>query len=130
RIVMAPLAGRVSLRTLSIGVLALQPLALLILLMVPGIVGVLAFVVLFGAVKGCVTLVRPAFVADLYGRVHYASIAGVLALAVTLAQAAAPVGAGAAYDALGGYDTVLWTLVCISGLASLSLLPARHGAVG
>jgi hypothetical protein len=38
------------------------------------------FVVLFGAAKGCMTLVRPAFVAELDGRAHYASIAGVLPL--------------------------------------------------
>jgi hypothetical protein len=43
------------------------------------------------------TLVRPALIADLYGRAHYARIAGVLAFAATLAQGAAPVGAGAAF---------------------------------
>jgi MFS family permease len=81
---------------------------------------------LFGAAKGCLTLVRPAFVADLYGRANYASIAGVLAFVVTLAQAGAPVGAGAAYDALGGYQPILWGLVAVSALASASVLLVRR----
>jgi hypothetical protein len=83
-------------------------------------------VALFGAAKGCLTLVRPAFVAELYGTANYASIAGVLAFVVTLAQAGAPVGAGAAYDALGGYAPILWALVAISAVASVCLLPARR----
>ena len=90
--------------------------------------GVIAFIVLFGAAKGCLTLVRPAFVADLYGPARYASIAGVLAFAVTLAQATAPLGAGAAYDAIGRYDPILWALVVVSALSSLCLLPARPAA--
>ena len=81
-----------------------------------------AFVVLFGAAKGCLTLLRPAFVADPYGPAHYASIADVLDLQRAIAQSAAPLGAGAAYDALGRYDPILWTLVLVSALASLCLL--------
>jgi hypothetical protein len=69
------------------------------------------------------TLVRPALVADVYGPAHYASIEGVLAFAATMAQAAAPLGAGAAYDALGRYDPIL---VLLSALASLCLLPVRR----
>ncbi len=88
--------------------------------------GVIVFVALVGAAKGCLTLVRPAFVADLYGRTHYASIAGVLAFAVNLAQAAAPVGVGAAYDLFGGYIPILWFAVAVSVLGSLSVLPARR----
>jgi MFS family permease len=128
RILMGPLAGHMPLRTLAASVLAVQPVALVVLLLVPGTLGVVLFVALFGAAKGCLTLVRPAFVADLYGRTNYASIAGVLAFAVTLAQAAAPVGAGAAYDVFGGYEAVLWALVVASGVASLALLPAQREA--
>jgi MFS family permease len=129
RVLMTPFTGRVSRRSLSVAVLALQPVALLVLLLVPELAGVIAFVVLFGAAKGCMTLVRPALVADLYGPAHYASIAGVLAFAATMAQAAAPLGAGAAYDALGRYDPILWVLVLVSALASLCLLPATRAAV-
>jgi hypothetical protein len=107
RRVMTPFAGRVSLQSLSVVVLAIQPVALMVLLLVPELAGVIASTVLFGAAKGCLTLVRPAFVADLSGPAHYAGIASVLAFTVTLAQAAAPLGAGAAYDAIGRYDPIL-----------------------
>ncbi len=122
RLLMAPLTTRIPLRSITAGVLAILPLAIVVLILVPGTIGVIAFVALFGAAKRCLTLVRPAFVADLYGRTHYASIAGVLAFAVNLAQAAAPVGAGAAYDLFGGYLPILWFSVAVSALGSLSLL--------
>lgn len=128
RILMTPLAGRLPLRTLSAVVLGIQPVALLVLLLVPGTVGVLIFVALFGAAKGCMTLVR-AFMAELYGRTHDASIAGVVAFAATLAQAATPVDAGAACDALGGYAPILWGLEGVSALATVALLPARAESI-
>jgi MFS family permease len=130
RLLMSPLAGRMPLRSLSAVVLAVQPIALLVLLLVPGTAGVVAFVALFGAAKGCMTLVRPAFVADLYGRAHYASIAGVIAFAATLAQAAAPVGAGIAFDLLGAYEPILWTLVGVSAVAAGAVLCARGPSPG
>lgn len=124
RLLLGPLGDRLPLHKVAMGVLAVQPLALLVLLLVPGTAGVVVFVVLFGAAKGGITLIRPAFVADLYGRAHYASIAGVLALAATVAQAVAPVGLGAAYDRLGSYDSILWGLVVVAGIAAVALLPA------
>ncbi len=124
RLLLGPLGDRLPLHRVAIGVLALQPLALLVLLLVPGTAGVIVFVMLFGAVRGGITLIRPAFVADLYGRAHYASIAGVLALAATVAQALAPVGLGAAYDRLGSYDPILWVLVIVASVAAVALLPA------
>ncbi len=123
RLLMVPMSSRWSLRSITAGVLGLLPLAIVVLLLVPGLLGVVLFVVLFGAAKGCLTLVRPAFVADMYGRAHYASIAGVLAFAVTLAQAGAPVGAGVAYDRLGGYTPILWFAVMTGILGALAVLP-------
>jgi MFS family permease len=114
RILFAPLEGRLPPRALSSGIVGLQAVALLSLLLVPSTAGVLLFVILFGAGRGAATLVRSTIVAGLYGTERYASIAGVLALFVTVAQAAAPAGVGAAYDAIGGYDPVLWALVAIS----------------
>ena len=42
------------------------------------------------------------------------------------AQAAAPVGAGVAYDLLGSYEPILWALAAISGIAVLAVLPAKR----
>jgi MFS family permease len=123
RIILGILGDRVPLRVNAAVVLALQPAAFLILLLAPGIVGLATFVALFGASRGAVTLVRPAFVADIYGRERYGTIAGALAAFVTIATAAAPLSAGAAYDFFGAYDPLLWTFAALSlGAAGVVLL--------
>jgi MFS family permease len=126
RLVLGPLGDRTSPRVLAALVLAVQPIALLVLLLARATPGVFAFVVLFGAARGATTLVRPVLVAALYGRAQFASIAGVLQMAVSLAQALAPVSVGAAYDVLGTYEPILWTLVVVSTLAVVAVLPARR----
>ena len=128
RLFLAPFGNRVRPRLLAASILALQPLSLLVLLLVRSTPGVFAFVVLFGAQRGLATLARPALLADLYGAAEYASIAGVLQFALSVAQAAAPFGAGAAYDGLHSYEPILWALAGISALAVLAVLPARRSA--
>ena len=54
----------------------------------------LAAVLLLGAGRGVVTLMRAGLVAEFYGRAHYGAISGMLALFLTGARALAPVGAG------------------------------------
>lgn len=126
RFAIAPFGNRVSPRMLGAGVLALQPVSLAILLLLRSTPGVLLFVALFGAQRGLATLVRPAMVADLYGAARYASIAGVLQFALSLAQAAAPFGAGTAYDTLHSYEPIFWALAIISAFGVLAVLPARR----
>jgi predicted MFS family arabinose efflux permease len=126
RLLLAPFGNRANPRVLAALMLAMQPLSLLVLLLVRTTPGVFVFVVLFGAQRGLNTLVRPALLAELYGRAQYASIAGVLQFAVSLAQAAAPVGAGIAYDVSGSYEPVFWALAVISALAVVAVLPARR----
>jgi predicted MFS family arabinose efflux permease len=130
RLLLAPFGNRANPRLLAASILALQPLALAVLLLVRTTPGVFVFVVLFGAQRGLSTLARPALLADLYGRAQYASIAGVLQFAISLAQAAAPVGAGIAYDLSGSYEPVFWALAAISGLAVVAVLPVRRNPAG
>jgi len=127
RLVLAPFGERASPRILTAGVLALTPLSLLVLLLVPSTLGVIAFVIAFGAARGATTLTRPALVAHLYGRGQYASIAGVLQFLLAIAQALAPVGAGAAYDAVHSYEPVFWVLTLLSAVSVVAVLPARRG---
>jgi MFS family permease len=128
RLFLAPFGNRVRPRLLAASILALQPVSLLVLLLVRSTPGVVLFVILFGAQRGLATLARPALIADLYGAAEYASIAGVLQFALSLAQAAAPFGAGAAYDALHSYEPILWALAGISAVAVAAVLPARRTA--
>jgi MFS family permease len=128
RLFLAPFGNRVRPRLLAASILALQPLSLLVLLLVRSTAGVLLFVMLFGAQRGLATLARPALLADLYGATEYASIAGVLQFALSLAQSAAPFGAGAAYDALHSYEPIFLALAVISAVAVVAVLPARRPA--
>jgi MFS family permease len=121
RLLFAPLERRLAPRTVSLLIYVGQPLALLILLFVPSELGIIAFVVLFGAARGAETLVRSTIVAGLYGPRRIASIAAVLTLATTLTQAIAPVSLGAVYDGVKSYVPGIWALIALSGVAAVAV---------
>jgi MFS family permease len=121
RVVFAPLEGRLSPRTHSVLIYVTAPLALVVLLTVPGVVGVVAFVILFGGARGMETLLRSTLVAGLYGTRRFASIASVLAFFTTLTQAVAPFSLGAVYDATGTYVPGLWALAGLLCFASFAI---------
>jgi hypothetical protein len=102
-------------------VYAMQPLALLILLVWPSAIAPFVFVVLFGAARGVDTLIRNTAVARLYGPRRFASIQGVLSLIITVAWAGGPVGLGAIYDRFGGYDPGLWFVFVASIVAAIAV---------
>jgi MFS family permease len=126
RIVLGLLGDRVPLRTTSAVVLGIQPISIVVLLLVPGAVGVFAFIFLFGTMKGALTLIRPSLVVDLYGRARYATMAGALAAFVIGATALAPISAGVAYDLLHSYDPLFWGFVVLSAISVGAVLLARR----
>jgi cyanate permease len=107
---------------LTAALFALQAAAVLILLVWRQSSGVLLAVVLLGAGRGAVTLMRATLVAERYGRAHYGAISGALALFVSGAAALAPVGAGVAYELVGRYGAVFAGLAAISMLAALAMV--------
>ena len=125
RVIFAPVGGRFPLHRVAAVALAVQPLALAVMLLAPGAAGVWSFVVLFGAGRGAMTLARASLVAHLYGAGRYGRISGVLSLFMTATQAAAPVALGSAYDRLGTYDPALWVLAALSIAAAVLVLGAR-----
>jgi MFS family permease len=122
RVVVTMAGNRVPAVPLTAAVFALQGAAVLILLTWRQASGVLLAVVLLGAGRGAVTLMRASLIAERYGRTHYGAIGGTLALFVSGAAALAPVGAGVAYQVAGGYPPVFAGLAGISGLAALAML--------
>jgi predicted MFS family arabinose efflux permease len=126
RLAFAPLERRIQHRYLAALLVLLQGVAVLILILVPGITGVLCGVALFGAASGAGTLARPALLAEHYGQAHYGSINGVLAFFLAGAQALAPVGAGALYTVFGHYEPVLWLITLIFALAFGAVLCAEQ----
>lgn len=126
RLLLAPIERRVRASALVAGVYALQPIAILLLLLVSGAWVPFVFVVLFGAGRGIDTLLRNTVVARLYGPRRFASIQGVLGLVITVALAAGPVGLGAVYDRFGGYDPGLWFVAVMSVIAVVAVTWGTH----
>lgn len=120
RLVFTPLGSVFDRRYVTATIFTLQALSFLVLLLVDSTIGVIAFVMLFGAGFGAITPARAALVAEAYGPVHYGSINAVIALCITLSRALAPVGAGIIFTLSGGYDAVLWLLVAVSGFAAIA----------
>jgi hypothetical protein len=110
-------------------VFALQSVAVMVLLGWQTRTGVLCAVLLLGAGRGVVTLMRPGLVAEFYGRTHFGAISGMQALFLTGSRALAPVGAGAAYTIAGGYSPVLWGMATLSALAALAMFQVRRRRV-
>ncbi len=121
RLAFAPLERRVPASALVALVYALQPVAILLLILVSGAWVLFIFVALYGAGRGIDTLLRNTVVARLYGPRRFASIQGVLGLLTTVALAAGPVGLGAVYDRFGTYDPGLWVIAVTSAVAVVAV---------
>jgi MFS family permease len=122
RLIFTPLGDRLPRQMVTACLFLVQTLALFVLLLTDGVVGVYTFVILFGMGFGAMTPARAALAADLYGPRHYGQINGVLALFVTASRAFAPVSAGVVYDWAGHYDPMFWALLTASASATLAVL--------
>lgn len=118
RIVSTVLGDRVSAVTLTAGVFGVQAVAIAVLVGWQANAGILLAVLLLGAGRGVMTLMRAQLVADFFGRSHYGAINGTLALFLTVASALAPIGAGLVYGVTSDYTPLLW------GMAGLSVAAA------
>jgi MFS family permease len=130
RLVFAPLGRFVPRHWLSAGILALQGLAVLLLVGSPTIGRLVAFGVLFGMANGMVTLARATSVAELYGSAHYGSISGVMAFWITLARAGGPIGVALLYTAAGRrYEPAFGLMAGVMGVAALAYFGAEQSRV-
>ena len=132
RLIFTPLGGRWPRGAVTASIFALSALALGILLATRSAVGVWVFVALFGAGFGAITPARAALVGDLVPPSAYGRVSGVLATVVSLARAAAPVGASLLYAAAGGprrgYDAVLLALLLLCVCSAAAVLAADRAA--
>jgi cyanate permease len=67
------------------------------------------------------TLLRSTIVAGLYGPRRIASIAAVLTLVTTFAQAIGPLGLGAVYDSVKSYAPGILALVLLSCVSAVAV---------
>ena len=117
RVVFALLAARLPAAWATAGVFALIGVGIAIVVGVHATAAVIAGLVLLGMGNGMTTLSRATLIADRYGAAAYGTIGGVAAAFTTGARAAGPVTA-AAYAALVGYTSLLWTLAALAAAAA------------
>lgn len=129
RVFFAPLEARTSARIMVTLVFAMQALAMLILLPGPSALVIGLFLFIFGTSYGAKTLARASVVADVFGAAHYGRISSVMALFLTFAGTAAPVGAGLLYDQFGSYQPVVWVIIGLSAASVGLMLLTRRSAV-
>ncbi len=106
---------------IAFGAFLLLPAALVLL----GLAGlqislVLAFVALYGASNGIMTIVRGMIPAELYGRNRYGAVSGALAAPLLASRSLGPLVGALIWSAAGGYDAMIWTLAAIGVVSTLS----------
>ncbi len=114
RVIFAPLDTRLSARVIVAGIFGLQAVALGVLVLGSSLWMIVVFIVVFGTAYGAQTLSRASMIAELFGAAHYGRISSVMAIFLTLAGTAAPVGAGLIYDHFGSYQPVLWLVIVLA----------------
>jgi MFS family permease len=130
RLIFTPLGDRWPRGGVTASIFAFQALAVLVLLSTRSAAGVWVFVALFGAGFGAITPARAALVGELAEPAAYGRVSGVLALALSLARAGAPVGASLLYVATGGerhgYGAVLAVILALCVLSGAAVLAATR----
>ncbi|CAN5405551.1 MFS transporter [soil metagenome] len=117
--------NRISSVTLTTIVFAMQSLAVVVLLQWQSRPGILTAVVLLGAGRGVVTLMKPNLIADFFGRANYGAISGSMSFFLTFSGALSPVITGFALAFWDGYDTVMWILAGLALLGAIGMLGLR-----
>ncbi|MDX2139189.1 MAG: MFS transporter [Chloroflexota bacterium] len=121
RAIFAPLDRRFSSSIVMTGVFVLQAAALAFLLFGQSALVLGAFILVFGAAQGAMTLSRPAVLAELYGVSYYGRISSIMTIFLTLTSTGAPLAASLIYDRFTSYQPVVWLVVVLS-LASIGVV--------
>ncbi|MGV2433628.1 MAG UNVERIFIED_CONTAM: MFS transporter [Anaerolineae bacterium] len=122
RVIYTPLERRFAFQRMAIIVFGMLMVSVVMLLAGTSMVWVFAFVGLYGMAVGAITLVRPSFLAELYGSAHYGQISSIQSALLTPLTTLAPVGAGWLFDHFQNYQGMLWISLGFSAAATLTLL--------
>jgi MFS family permease len=121
RLLFTPLGLYFSRYTLATVLCVMQGLALVALMLLPGLWGVWGCVVLFGLSFGAITPARAALFADRYGVSIYGALSGILALVLTLARAIMPVLVELQREQSGDYRSIYIWVGVLSAVGSLGI---------
>ena len=123
RLLFVPIAMWLGPRGVAAAIFVAQAAGMTLLAVVGWLAGLAPVIVLLGAANGMATLARASTVSEIFGRCHYGSISGAIALGANAARALAPIGASVLYLALGGYERLFLLLgggLLVAGLAVLA----------
>lgn len=125
RALIAYAAGKVPLSTQLALAFAAEALGVTLLVSSRGIVGVCAYVIVFGAAYGATAPLRGAIVAEQFGRQSYGAIIAAQGFIIGVASALGPIVAGQLID-MAGYDRAFGTCALMfAGAAIAVMLPVR-----
>ncbi|SEG75940.1 Sugar phosphate permease [Thermomonospora echinospora] len=114
------LTRRTTVRSRTVGILALSAATTAALAVLPGPVVLLVTVaVLAGTTRGIATLLQATAVTDRWGTASYATLSGILAAPTTIAGAIAPWAGAALATTLGGYPALFALLAVIAAIAAV-----------
>ncbi|HEV7502794.1 MAG TPA: MFS transporter, partial [Vicinamibacteria bacterium] len=125
RLFYAPIRRRLSIFGSTATVLLVQAFALAWLPMVRGRVGLAVFVIAFGMGNGAATLVRATGIGELFEPEVYGRIGGLVAFFTAVARASGPIAAALAYQKLGSYGAVFWSLAALLAIGATTLQLTR-----
>lgn len=128
RILMTRQARRFGLARVAATIVAGQAVGVVALFAFPAGVGVVLFVLLFGAGFGVMTLARPALLGTFVGPEVFASVSGAQTAAITAGRVAAPIAAGSVIAAQG--YAWAFTGIALCCLAAAALILGAQNAAG
>jgi MFS family permease len=124
RILFVPIASRLGSRWMAASIFLAQGAGMAQLALVGWLPSLIPTIVMLGAANGMSTLARATTVSDIFGRRHYGSISGAMALGANGARALGPIGASLLYLELGGYERLFAALAAALAVAALAVLMA------
>ena len=129
RLAFVPISAWLGPRSVVAGIFIAQCAGTGLLAMLGHVPTVIPIIFLLGAANGMSTLARANMVSDIFGRAHYASISGALAMGANGARALAPIGASLLYRGLGGYESLFGALAVSLGVVSIIVVATNTSVV-
>jgi MFS family permease len=122
RLVFVPVVSRFGSGRATAAIFLVQGAGLVLLAIVGRLPLLVLVIVLLGAANGMATLARATAIAEHFGRRHYGSVSGAIAVGANGARALAPIGASLLTVWIGGYGRTFGVLAGIAALAGLAIL--------
>ncbi len=120
------LGDRVDKRRAMAAVLGMEAVGVIILASIGAAWMLIPYLLLYSPAWGGAVPLRPAILADYYGRKAVGSIHGVMLAIMTGASIVGPVLAGASYDVLNSYRPALYLLAVLAGVGAPLMLLAKR----